>query len=142
MVIGMRPRPRGPLRNRWCSGPYQHARSVSGVPPEDALSPERVIMPGLLPGIVSASRDRSSRGPRPDPAVAAQHAAGHPHVRGRVLQAPHRIGAYADHVVAVPDGIPGGLDPGHPGMPGSVPLMLLPAQQMRDSVADQLHDRR
>ena len=43
---------------------------MSGVPPEDALSPGRVIMPGLLPGIVSASRDRSSRGPRPDPAIA------------------------------------------------------------------------
>jgi hypothetical protein len=142
MVIGMRPRLRGPRRNRWCSRRYRHGRFVSGVPPEGALSPKRVIVPGLLPGIAGAWGDGCGRGPRPDPAVAAQHAAWHPRVLGRVLQAPHRIGTDADHVVAVPDGIPGGLDPGHPGMPGSVPLMLLPAQQMRDAVPGQLHDRR
>ena len=110
---------------------------MSGVLPEVALLPGRV-----MPGIVSAWRDRAGCGPRPDPAVAAQHAAWHPRVRGGVLQAPHYIGADADHVVAVPDGIPGGLDPGHPGVPGSVPLMLLPAQQVRDAVPGELHDRR
>ena len=99
-------------------------------------------MHGLLPGIVSASRDRAGRGPRPDPAVAAQHAARHPRIGGGALQAPHRIGADADHVVAVPDGIPGGLDPGHPGVPGSVPLVTLPAQQVRDAIPGKLHDRR
>ena len=123
------------------AGLYQHARSVFGVPSEDALSPERV-MPGLLPGIVSASRDGAGRGPRPDPAVAAQHAAWHSRVGGGVLQAPHCIGADADHVVAVPDRISGGLDPGHPGVPGSVPLVTLPAQQVRDAVPGKLHDRR
>ena len=121
---------------------HQDVRLVSGVPPEGALSPGRVILPGLLSGIVRAFRDMCGRGPRPDPAVAAQPAARHPRVRGRVLQAPHRIGPDADHVVVMPDRIPGGLDPGHPGMPGSVPLVTLPAQQVRDAVPGQLHDRR
>ena len=45
-------------------------------------------------------------------------------------------------MVAVADRVSGGLDPGHPRMPGPVPLMLLPAQQMPDPVSGQLHDRR
>ncbi len=45
-------------------------------------------------------------------------------------------------MVAVADRVSGGLDPGHPRMPGPVPLMLLPAQQMPDPVPGQLHDRR
>ena len=142
MVIGMRPRLRRPRRNRWCSRPYQHARSVSGATAGGCAIARAGHLARLLPGIADAPGDRCGRGPRPDPAIAAQHAARHPRVLGRVLQAPHRIGTYADHVVAVPDGIPGGLDPGHPSMPGSVPLMLLPAQQMRDPIAGQLHDRR
>jgi hypothetical protein len=81
-------------------------------------------------------------GPRPDMAVAAEHAAGNAGVRAGSLQAPHRFGADADHVVAVADRVSGGLDPGHPRVPGPVPLMLLPAQQMPDPVPGQLHDRR
>ena len=50
MVIGMRPRLKRPRRNRWWSRPYHHARSVSGLPPEGALSPERVTLPGSYPG--------------------------------------------------------------------------------------------
>ena len=116
----------GPEHGHWHASAFEKASSESVVQQVlpacllrvrrtavGALSPERVILPGLLPGIVGASADRCGRGPRPDPAVAAQHAARHPCVRSRVLQAPHRIGTYADHVVAVPDGIPGGLDPTH-----------------------------
>ena len=74
--------------------------------------------------------------------VTAKHPARNPRVRARVLQGPHRTGADADHVMAVPDRIPGGLDPGDPGVSGSVPLVLLPAQQVRGAVPGQLYDRR
>ncbi len=120
--------------------------SVSGTPLEGRLASEAasgpVIVPGARPGIVSAWCAGCGRGPRTDLPVAAEHPARHPRVRARVLQGPHRTGADADHVVAVPDRIPGGLDPGHPGVPGSVPLVLLPAQQVRGAVPGQLHDRR
>ena len=103
--------------------------SVSGTPLEGRLASEAasgpVIVPGLVPGIVSAWCTGWGLGPRADLPVAAEHPARHPRVRARVLQGPHRTGADADHVVAVPDRIPGGLDPGHPGVPGSVPLVLL-----------------
>ena len=120
--------------------------SVSGTPLEGRRASEAasgpVIVPGLVPGIVSAWCTGWGLGPRADLPVAAEHPARHPRVCARVLQGLHRTGADADHVVVVPDRIPGGLDPGHPGVPRSVPLMLLPAQQVRGAVPGQLHDRR
>ena len=105
--------------------------------------PVRSSFPAGLAGLVAALCPGPGRGgPRPDMAVAAEHAAGNAGVRAGSLQAPHRFGADADHVVAVADRVSGGLDPGHPRMPGPVPLMLLPAQQMPDPVSGQLHDRR
>ena len=105
--------------------------------------PVRSSFPDGLAGLVAALCPGPGRGgPRPDMAVAAEHAAGNAGVRAGSLQAPHRIGADADHMVAVADRVSGGLDPGHPRVPGPVPLMLLPAQQMPDPVSGQLHDRR
>jgi len=89
--------------------------SVSGTPLEGRLPSEAaagpVIVPGARPGIVNAWCAGCGRGPRKDPPVAAEHPARHPRVRARVLQGPHCTGADADHVVTVPDRIPGGLDP-------------------------------
>ena len=76
--------------------------------------------------------------------VPTEHPARYLGVGVRVFQGLHRLGAHADHVVTVPvaDRIASGLYPGHPGIPGAVPLMLLPAQEMPDLVPCQLHDRR
>lgn len=81
-------------------------------------------------------------GPRPDAAVAATCAARHAGVGVGALQAPHCLGADAHDAVAVAYRVAGGLDPGHPRMPGPVSLMLLPAQQVADSAPGHLHDGR
>lgn len=104
--------------------------------------PVRSSFPDWLAGLVALCPGPGRGGPRPDMAVTAEHAAGNAGVRAGSLQAPHRFGADADHMVTVADRVSGGLDPGHPRMPGPVPLMLLPAQQMPDPVPGQLHDRR
>jgi hypothetical protein len=83
---------------------------------------------------VCASGEGLGWGPRADIAVIAEHPARDPGIGVRVLQGPYRSAADAGHVVAVPDRVPGGLDPGHPGVPGSVPLVLLPAQQVPDAI--------
>jgi hypothetical protein len=88
---------------------------VPGPPREGRLLPGaatgRVVVPGLVSGTVSISCAGCGWGPRTDLPVAAKHPARHPGVSIRILQAPHHIGADADHVVAVPDRIPSGLDP-------------------------------
>lgn len=104
------------------------------------LAAGQVIVPVLAACLVSASCH--GLGPWPDLPVAAEYPARYPRVDAGVLQAAHRFGADADDVVAVPDRIAGGLDPGHPGVPGPVSLVLLPAQQVPDAVPGEFHDRR
>ena len=81
-------------------------------------------------------------GPRPDTAVPAKRPARHILVCLRVLQAPYAVGAHAYHVVAVADRVAGGLDPGHPCIPGPVSLVPLPAQQVADPAPGHPHDGR
>jgi hypothetical protein len=100
--------------------------SVCGAPLAGRISSGsasgRVIVPGPVPGMVTAWRAGCGWGPRADLLVAVDRPARYSRVRLRVLQAPHRICAHADHVVARPPSKPGGLDPGDRGVPGTVPL--------------------
>jgi hypothetical protein len=80
--------------------------------------------------------------PRADEAVAAQDAPRHVPVGRRGLDGPQCPGSHAGDRVPVTDGVPGGLDPGNPGMPRPVPLVQLPAQQVPYHAPAQLHDRR
>lgn len=116
MVIGLRPRLRGLFGIGGAAGLTSTPARCRACRQRVRYRPGGSSCPDCYRGIVGAWRDRCGRGPRPDPAVAAQHAARYLRVCGRVLQAPHRIGADADHVVAVPDGIPGGLDPNGGGV--------------------------
>lgn len=89
--------------------------SVCGAPLEGRQSPgfasARVTAPELVPAMVTAWCAGCGRGPRANLPVAAERPARYPRVRPEVLQAPIRIGADADNVVAVPDRIPGELNP-------------------------------
>lgn len=91
---------------------------------------------------MSASGEGLGWGPWADLAVVAEHPARDSGVSVGILQGPNRSSTDADHMMTVPDRVPGGLDPGHPGVPGPVPLVLLPAQQVADAVSGQFHDRR
>ncbi len=80
--------------------------------------------------------------PRADEAVAAEDPPRDVLVGRRGLERPQSPGLHADDHVPVTDGVPGGLNPRDPGMPRSVSLVLLPAQQVRQCATSQLHDRR
>lgn len=147
-AIGHARQPRCRLSAAFASGLEELARPVRGhrlmTPAVRVLTlrPVKSSLPGWIARPAASRLGADRAGSRPDMAVAAEHATRNASVPARIFQAPHRIGADADHVVAVADRVSGGLDPGHPRMPGPVPLMLLPAQQMPDPVPGQLHDGR
>src|SRR6266567_1321020 len=91
-------------------------------------------------GLATWHRALRGRGPRPDTTVAAEHAARHALVRLGILQSPYCVGAHAHDMVAVAHRVAGGLNPGHPRMPGPVSFVLLPAQQVADPAPGHLHD--
>ena len=67
---------------------------------------------------------RAGRGPGPDAAVGAERAPRDVVVGGWCFEGAHRLGAHARDAVMVADGVPGGLDPRDPCVPGHVSLML------------------
>ena len=110
------------------------------VSPQTVLSGVGPVNRGPRPGLSAVLTGRGR--PEPDTAVIPPDPPRNLLVGVRRLQRAHRPGKDGDNLVPVPDRCTRGLHPRHPRVPGTIPLVLLPAQQVRDDPVPDLDQRR